>query len=130
MTYYPDVTENFKKELASTKYIYCYKIVQLQKNKLVGLYYSNYTYRGGWNKSNRKTTKPTPYIGRGIHVYIDKPDKILYNNQKLIRVKCYIKDLIGCGFYSFTSNYKRPYMSVFTKVWIDKKEIDFAKGKQ
>lgn len=115
--------ENFIKKckIRNKKYVWMYKNFNCENNVLIGMYRKNYKYKPGWNKSNSKRTSPyyeTRDISLGIHVC---KEFIPYSNHANIKVKCYLKDLIGVS--SIFGSYQEL---VFSKIWIPKKSYDKA----
>lgn len=115
-----DVEKFIKKCKSQNKtYIWVYKYVSFYKNNLVGPYRNRYKYKVGWNRSSSKRTSPyykNQYVSLGIHV-ASKPN--MYYLGELIKVKCYLKDLIGVS-----QMYVSGREFVFSKIWIPKKEYD------
>ena len=100
-------------------------------------YLYHHVWSGGWNHANikhykREKLKDDDYIEYGIHVYIAKQDAIDMKNYwncdntnayTILPVKCYIKDIVGVGYRLHGKD------AVFTKVWVDKKELDKIRSK-
>lgn len=115
--------ENFIKKckIRNKKYVWMYKNFDCKNNVLIGMHRTNYKYKPGWNKSNSKRTSPyyeTRDISLGIHV---TKGLIYYSDCVSIKVKCYLKDLIGVS-----DDYGRYRELVFSKIWIPKKSYDKA----
>jgi hypothetical protein len=122
-----DVKKFIKKYKEKNKtYVWLYKRVEFDGKNLIGIHRSKYKYKAGWNKSNSKRKTPcyeNANISLGIHV----SNKVISSLGIPIKVKCYIKDLIGVSeLYSDNySNTWRGYQElVFSKIWIPKKTYD------
>ena len=109
-----------------------YKVVHYDyygKGEIRSIVY-NHRWSGGWNYANKipvkiKTLIIDSNIHEGIHVYTTRKEarEHTYGCRRILPAKCYIKDLIGKD-----SEYKKR--AVFTKVWVDKKELDKIRKKK
>jgi hypothetical protein len=94
-----------------TKWIWAYKVVyKTHKNTMESLHQRTNIPKGWYSSDSKRRVLPVKKaqpICHGIHVYLSKP---IWPSgcEKVIRVKCYLNDLIGA---SFTS-------AVFTQVYI------------
>ena len=134
-----------KKTRKSSGKVYAWKVVKLQHpGNIMSLFYHSFSWKPGWNLSNREDVVPTDgelrrsalvcsdniFINRGIHVYLVKQHALraCYEccGQVVIRVECYNKHLVARNHKStFTSK-----KAVYTKVFLPKKEYDrVTKGK-
>jgi hypothetical protein len=100
-----------------------YKIVYNQDGKLYSRYYSNYEWLVGRNKAiGAIKDKHEKEIEYGIHVYTEKYARWLYDghnekDSRLIKVKCYWKDLLGMDDTSELA---------FEQVYLSQEEYDLA----
>ncbi len=138
LIYNSEETEKLKQKCKKNKktFIICYKMVRW--NSILShiqswLFY--HVWNGGWNHAHekpykREELKNDEHIECGIHVYTTKKFAIRmkrgysnFDGYTILPVKCYIKDLIGIDYRQDVKN------AVFTKVWVDKKEIDKIRRK-
>lgn len=94
-----DSTQELLKRPGS--YIYAYKLVRVTGGGLDSIHFGH-NWKPGVNKSNYKGKKLTwakdGVVRRGIHVFLHKPHHdCCYGNRAIIRVKCYLRDLIGAS---------------------------------
>lgn len=122
-----DVKKFIKKYKEKNKtYVWLYKRVEFDGKNLIGVHRSKYKYKAGWNKSNSRRKTPcyeNINISLGIHV----SNKVMSSFGKPIKVKCYIKDLIGVSepYPDYCSGNLGGYQElVFSKIWIPKKTYD------
>lgn len=121
-------TKRIKRRFAAAKkrglnYIICYKELCLNSRIQLKAPFYKKIYKPGWNKSNRKYKTLSAIessfneVNKGIHVYLN-PNK-LYATGKLIKCRCYEKDLVAGG---------EDKEAVFMKVFITKKDYqDYIK---
>lgn len=104
-----EATNRFLAKNKHKKFVYCYKVVN--ENYISPFYQKR--FKKGWNKSNSSARLITRdrNIERGIHVYINKTNPI-YPFEIIIKVRCYLKDFIGCN--------KSTTHAVFRKVYVEK----------
>jgi len=92
------------------EYIWAWKVISYWNKSI----YYNYKWKIGVNKAETraKSISKNGVVYNGIHVCLTKERVIgiLYYSRKLIKVKCYIKDLIG---YS-----PEAKEAVFSKVYV------------
>lgn len=126
-------------------WVYRYKVLMKEKNNGYYAPYRDKRYKRGWNNSNRKSigiteneklhhmTTVTARVGRGIHVYttLARAKKSLEPfrgdwTMLIVRVKCYIRDLIGVGedkneaymkVFLSKADYDKPLLSKQLKGW-------------
>jgi hypothetical protein len=79
--------------------------------------YFYHRWKGGWNKCGNGLFSQDGQAKVGLYVYLtrerarlDKADKL---SEKIVRVRCHLKDLLFTDGVSAT----------FTKCWVDKKEL-------
>lgn len=103
----------FKKGIA-----YFYKVIN--KNNTAE-FLSNYCYEQGWNKAEwvpKTEIVDGKNIYNGIHVFTSLPKNWVGWNQKIIKVKVMLSDLIGAG------NMCRYQTAVFKKVFVYARDIE------
>lgn len=133
------------------KYIMAYKVLQGYTSKNVISFESPFykrSYEVGENISNRESSKLSPSdkknktVDAGIHVFFGKNKQHMLKKIRIvgiytgladglvcIPVKCYQKDFVARGKFSFSfGNYRDISMSsgVFTKIEITKSGYDIA----
>ena len=124
-------------------FVKCYKIVRWNSLlSYVQSYLYNHVWEGGWNHATgvalykQRELIDEERMQYGIHVYTTKKNVITkkcgYNGLYgfcILPVKCYIKDIIGVS-TPFRYLEKEIFQeAVFTKVWVDKKELDKIRRK-
>ena len=146
LNYSKDDTEQLIKSCkrSGKTYIICYKIVlKYSPGVISSPFQTCYEWNGGWNYATEETYShshnkremlscrldPTnSYISdnntihKGLHVYRYKKDAVndgLFDDR-IIKVKCYIKDMLGAS----TTGFCGTKSIVFRKVWVDKKELE------
>ncbi len=112
---------------------YAYKVVRCPNNKaVISWWQAYYIWHGGYNKAILLGTEvcstKTDIIHNGIHVYVTR-DKARHARKytyhfssyaKILRVKCYKKDLLGADLLNGEA--------VFKKVYVSKADLDAARG--
>lgn len=115
-------TQRFLEKNKGKSYVILYKVVTVREDNITAPYYSEYEYRGGWNRSDATYSEiPFRYnypIEKGIHVCLTQKRAIVHktSGDAIIKVRCHLKDLIGVNGHS--------HEAVFTKVWVPKSEIE------
>ncbi len=121
--------ERFKKNKKT--FVIYYKTVKYNHHlKCVNSTIYNHKWRGGWNYADKTPYKEEQLKSRqmleyGIHVFTTKEkamDCQCTTIDSLLPVKCYIKDLVGVS-------HKYMHEALFTKVWVDKAELDKIRKK-
>jgi hypothetical protein len=137
MCLYPNVKATRQLATSGRTYLLAYKVVRKSTidSSLTGPYQHSYKYKIGANKSTSKTRTyvktEAKVVEYGIHVCLDKEHAVyilniirqsaLWDKFALIRVKCYISDLIGVE----TGNYTRKNLeAAFRKIHIGKKSYE------
>ena len=134
----PDDVKKFLKKKGKQKTISAWKVFRVEDKYTIDcmvhcLYskiYGHLKWKSGWNKSDSKAgTVQTRLkeINRGIHVYLSKPSLFgIPGNCRLVRVQCYISDLIGVGVHN--NGLSRSLQAVFKKAYLSKSEYKKALG--
>jgi hypothetical protein len=114
-----------KKAKTNNKPVKRYKILRLEKGKLVSRYYVDYEWKIGENKSNYAKHYGNE-VHEGIHVFVSKDSAArsphYANNQTIVNevileVICDPKDLIAVG-SSYEPNLLEVFISWITFGWI------------
>lgn len=125
-----EATEKLKKRMKQNgEWLYLYKVVNLGNflTKLQSCFNRDYHWDGGWNKAKGKLEKNIhkgycgasdliSIEGGAIHVYTTRKKARrmrMWNTDSIIKVKCFLKDLIEAG---------DDKDACFKKVWLDKEE--------
>jgi hypothetical protein len=123
LTYSEKLTNLYQKQLDKNGFIIAYKALRCADGKLHSFYraypYSTtvvqaYYYSKQSNKTlNIQMYKAPKYVERGIHVFLNKPNKFSYNyytDVVLVPVKCLKEDFIAAGMF------EKHRSAVFKKV--------------
>jgi hypothetical protein len=137
MCLFVDKKETEKLLKSGKKFVWGYKKVILKSNwdifnqRITNYYldspYYSHEWKPGVNKSNSRSKKTCCrdrlVINHGIHVYLNSK---ICKPKEYIKVKCYIKDLIGISYHMryIGNDYTRVIEAAFTKVELSVKEYN------
>jgi len=109
--------KNFLRYNKGKKYIWCYKEVDVYNDLVLTPFQKTKIKKAGWFKSDNTLKYPSfinGFIHNGIHVYT-KSIIYIIEPKYYLKVKCYVKDLIGINYYKDEM--------VFQKIFIPSQEL-------
>ena len=124
----PKYVEALQKRISKNKekWIYAYKVIIVTNLNnatcLSSIYYSRHYWQLGWNIADVTQDLSDSYsqIYHGIHVYLGYKIAIKDYKERLVRVKCYLDDLVGAD----------KTTAVFNKVYLPKTQYEQAMRNQ
>lgn len=126
-----EATRKFKTRKRTKNFIIAYKVMTKENHPL---YYQKHTeYKPGWYVSNAKEAPKFLYSSKGIYhgfhvcLTLARAKEMTYNTcdiTKIVKVKCYVKDLFGIGGRRLINNEWKHELAVFKKGFFLKKDFD------
>ena len=124
------IKESFDKFLAKhsgQEFIWAYKVLLKVGDNLHSPHQKTHQWKPGWKisdsraRSGRQAADKT--INRGIFVYLENPHNWWVSaDQRVVRVKCYLSDLLGVT--------SIQHVGVFRRAYLPQSQYDIALGRK